>query len=178
MLFVLFKFCLAWLGLARNLGVLGASLGVLGLSLDAPRRLLERSGAMFAPFFERFRGRPGVRTKNARHAIRMRHGDRIACSALRDRPHNCPKIAPGVSRERLSEKHGHKSRVGASQAHFSVAPGRPEALRGRPKALQGRPKSSPSASRSFPGAPPKPPKSPSVAPKAPGSDLGRFLFDF
>ena len=143
-----------------------------------PRRLLGRFGDHFRTIFERFRGRTSVRTKKARPLRNTGRSDRIRRPGLPRATQKRPKLAPGVSRERLSEKNNQKSRLGASRAHFSVAPGGPGGVRGRPEALRGRPESSPSASRSVPGAPAKPPESPQIAPRAPGSELGRLLVDF
>ena len=138
---------------------------------------LGRSGDHFRAFFGRFCGRAGVSTKNARPSQNTGRSDRIRRPGSPRATQKRPKIVPGASRERLSEKNAPKNRFGTSRAHFLVAPGGPGGVRGRPEARRECRESSPSASRSVPGAPPKPPESPQIAPRTPGSDFGRPMCD-
>ena len=145
--------------------------------LAAFSSVLPRSGAVLGSFSGRFSldlavGGP-LRRKTADPHETLRLCSETGLGATRNRP----KIAPGASRNRLSEKNAQKSRLGVSRAHFLVAPGGPGVLRGRPEAVRGSSESFPNVSRSVPGAPPKPPESPQIAPRTPGNDFGRPMCD-
>ena len=67
-----------------------------------------------------FRSLASVLTKNDRHAIRMRHGERIACRVIRDGLQNRSEITPRASRERLSENIVPKRPLELARAPFWI----------------------------------------------------------
>ena len=130
---------------------------------------LARLGRSKRTIYDRFGGRTAVQTKKARPLRNTGRSDRIRRPSLPRATQKRPKIVPEASRERLSEKHAPKSRLGTSWAHFSVAPGRLGSVPGVSVGAPGAYRASPSASRSVPGASPKPPESRQVARRLPGA---------
>ena len=167
--------------LRRSLRALSPSKGGSTALFGAYGSLGGPFGLRFRSIFGRFRGRAGVPTKNARHAIRMRHGERIACRGVLEGPGNRPKIAPGASRERLSEKIAQKRRLESARAPFSSGLARFGVVLGSSWVSFTSfvtPRASPGVVRERPDGPRIGPDGPAGPRERFCSIFGRFLLDF
>ena len=149
----------------------GSSQGIFGRSGG-------RLGSIFGLFFVFFGGCASVLTKNDRHAIRMRHGERIACRVIRDGLQNRSEITPRASRERLSENIVPKRPLELARAPFWIDLARfwmPSPSTWLSFVSFWR---LPIVSRGAPAAPRLAPDRPGGAPDAPGPIWDRFWLRF
>ena len=138
-------------------------------------------GLRFRSIFGRFRGRAGVLTKNVRHEFRLRHGECIACRGLREGPENRPKIAPGASRERRSEKIAQKMRLESARAPFLTDLARFGLVFGSSWVSFASffvSRASPGVLRARPGSPRITPEAPRTLPERSGVDFGSVFAPF
>jgi len=146
-----------------------------------PRRLSEQSGDYFRTIFERFRGRPGVRTKKARPLRNTGRSDRIRRPGVPRATQKRLKIAPGASRERRSEKIAQKRRLESARAPFLTDLGRFGLVFGSSwvsfASFFGS-RASPGVLRARPGSPRITPEAPRTLPERSGVDFGSVLHRF